>query len=72
MLSEAADDAWSLWLDINSGRTLNGMGVSPISWADLHAWSQIRGRKLSFTELELIRTVDAAFVANSQKKKEQG
>ena len=61
-LPEAALDAWALWLDLHAGRTANGMGPSPLSWLDLDAWSRMRGRKPTFTELELIRTIDRAFL----------
>ena len=58
----AAFDAWHLWMDIHAGRTSNGMGASPLSWLDLDAWSRLRGMKPTFTELELIRTIDRAFL----------
>lgn len=61
---------WALWLDMHQGRSVNGMGASPLSWLDIDAWSRMRGRNLTFTELELIRTIDRAFVeAQSQQEK---
>lgn len=50
-----------LWLDLHNGRSV-GFGVSNLSWLDIDAWSRIRGHKLTFTELELIRAIDRAFV----------
>jgi hypothetical protein len=60
---EAALDAFPLWADLNSGRTSNGMGAAPISWLDIDAWSRMRGIKPTLTELDLIRTIDRAFLA---------
>ena len=60
-MPEAANDAWAAWLDLHAGRTQNGMGISPVSWLDLDAWSRMRGHKPTYTELELIRTIDRAF-----------
>ena len=62
LMPEAAIDAWALWLDLHAGRTSSGMGLSHLSWLDLDAWSRMRGRKPTFTELELIRTIDRAFL----------
>ena len=66
----AAKEAWELWLDLHSGRTINGMSVTHLSWADIHAWSQLRSRKLTFTQLELVRVIDSAYVVASSKKKD--
>ena len=60
-IPEAAFDAWMLWIDLHNGRSV-GFGVSQLSWLDIDAWSRIRGHKLTFTELELIRAIDRAFV----------
>ena len=66
-LPEAASDAWASWLDLHAGRTINGMGVSPLSWLDFDAWSRMRDHKPEFSELELIRTIDRAFCAQTAK-----
>ena len=60
-IPKGALDAWELWLDLNNGRSV-GFGISTLSWLDIEAWSRIRDRKLTHTELELIRTIDRAFV----------
>lgn len=62
-----ATTAWELWLDINRGRSSNGMGPSLISWQDIEAWSRTRGRKLTYSELELIRAIDSAFLETQQE-----
>jgi hypothetical protein len=58
-------------MDLNAGRTSNGFGASPLSWPDLDAWSRMRGHKPTFTELELIRTIDRAFCEVQAKGAEQ-
>ncbi len=47
------------------------MGLSPLSWLDIDAWSRMRGHKPTFTELELIRTIDRAFVQVQNAKESQ-
>ena len=34
----------------------------------MDAWSRMRGHKPTFTELELIRTIDRAFIENASQK----
>ena len=68
-IPDAALVAWVSWVDLNSGRTSNGMGPSPISWLDMDAWTRMRGRKPTFTELELIRAIDRAFLETQAKEK---
>ncbi len=70
-LSDAAQGAWDTWTDIHSGRVYSGMGVTPLSWVDLDAWCHMRGEELSYTQLELIRTIDNAYVKSANEKKEQ-
>ena len=71
-LPKAAEGAWWLWLDIHEGRTHNGNGVAPLSWSDIKAWSDVRNQHLSYTELELVRTIDRAYVAKSAKDDKNG
>lgn len=69
-----AESAFALWKDLNSGRGNNGWGASHLTWIDLQAWSQMRGLKPTFCELELIRTIDSAYLtitAEMQKGSEQ-
>lgn len=56
-------------MDLHAGRVFNGMGVSPLSWLDFDAWSRMRTHKPTFTELELIRTIDRAYCAQAAKGK---
>jgi hypothetical protein len=67
-MPDAAIPAWQSWMDLNAGRSTNGMGLTPLSWLDFDAWSRVRGRKPTFTELELIRTIDHAFLETQAKK----
>lgn len=68
-LPEPAWDAWGMWLDLHRGRASNGWGPSPLSWLDLDAWSRMRGVRPTFSQLELIRTIDRAYL-ESQKTTE--
>lgn len=67
---EAALDAWDHWHDLHAGRTYNGMAITPLSWLDIDAWCRIRGLTPTFTELELIRTIDRAFCEVQSKRGE--
>lgn len=44
---------------------MNGMSVTPISWQDFHSWSFMRKHTLTYTQLELIKAIDAAYVSRS-------
>jgi hypothetical protein len=44
------------------------MGLSPLTWIDIDAWSRVRGQRPTFTELELIRVIDGAFLQTQAKK----
>lgn len=69
-IPDLALQSWAYWADLNASRFQNGMGITPLSWMDFDAWSRIRGRKPTFTELELIRVIDRAFVS-TQGQQEQ-
>lgn len=38
------------------------MGLSPLSWPEIHAWMEVTGNAPGYCELELIRTIDRAFL----------
>jgi hypothetical protein len=71
-IPEQAADAWNLWCDLHAGRSSNGMALVGLSWLDIQAWSQMREHKPTFTELELIRTIDGAFLkVNSPQPRQE-
>lgn len=69
-LPDAARGAWNIWSDLHSGRSQNGNAVVRLSWLDMQAWCAMRHEEISYTDLELVRVIDSAYVsrANSQEK----
>ena len=54
---------WSVFLELNARRGNNGMGVSPIALADIVAWQELMGLRLTPWEIETILHLDAAALA---------
>lgn len=65
-----SEHAFSLWQDLHQGRTNGGFGPCPLSWLDFDAWSHMRGVKPTYSELELIRVIDHAYLTATAEKKE--
>lgn len=68
-IPEAALRSWEYWLDLSSGRTVNGFGAAPLSWLDIDAWARMTDTHPTHTELALIRTIDRAFLEAQQATK---
>lgn len=60
-LPEEATRAWAWWEDLHLGRA-QGYGLSPISWADLHAYFRLHRITASPWEIRLVRMIDRAYL----------
>lgn len=48
------------------------MGMTPLSWQDIHAFCSLFGYRFSQTELTVLRLIDSAyFTAQSDEKERQ-
>ena len=60
ILPEAGRHVWNWYNDMARTRQI-GMGVNPISYQEIQAWSTLTGRRLRGWELETILAIDGAF-----------
>lgn len=63
-------DLWTWFLDLHASRNV-GMGTSPITHLDLHAYSQLHRIRLEQWQLSAIRRLDSIALksANESTKK---
>jgi hypothetical protein len=50
------------FLELAAARGSSGFGISPLSFTEIKAWSELTGRRLSAAEVRLLRALDAAFL----------
>ena len=56
------DRTFRLWTEIHSGRSSNGMGLTPLTWMDIAAWKGLTGEWVTADEIRAIRKVDGWWV----------
>lgn len=54
---------WTWFCEISTARPWSPHGPQALSFAELAAWAQLTGRRLEPWEVELLRAVDAAWLA---------
>ena len=60
----------ALWLELHQGR-FGGMGLTPLSWQDIHAFCTVTGEPLSRDDVRIIRLIEAAFFASREAAEER-
>lgn len=58
---------WRWFLQLHQSRGNNGMGHSPITYQDMHAWSHITGNRLQAFEVDAIRRLDHVYFESLEK-----
>jgi hypothetical protein len=58
----AGEQLWSIFEDLSSTRPTSGFGVSPISYAEIHAWCVVNHARLDAWEVDGLRRIDRAFM----------
>ena len=48
----------------------NGMGMTPLSWVDIQAWSQLTGSQLTPSEARLMRKLSFIYVSQYNASKD--
>lgn len=56
-----------LFNGVHAGRQYTGMGIAPLSWQDLAAYTTVTGHKLEPWELEAVRALDEVLVRETNK-----
>jgi hypothetical protein len=59
---------WEDFLELHGSRGSTGWGAARITFADLHAWQQVNGVRLSPWEIGCIRKADDLWLAEFQPK----
>lgn len=54
-----------LFWEVSEGRSAGGFGASTLTHADILAWCQLTGQRLTTLELEAIRAIDRIYVKES-------
>lgn len=67
---------WSLWhvstwADLSSGRSQSGMGLAPLSWQDIHAWTSLRRVRLTPSDLKVIQFIDRLWLETQNEAQER-
>lgn len=55
---------WTAFVRIRRRNAGNGFGATPITWADLDAYSRLSGLRLLPWEIEIIELLDDALLAS--------
>lgn len=53
---------WNAFGELNSTRSNNGFGPSPISYLEISAWSTLTNNHLSSWEIKVLKMLDSAFL----------
>ncbi|WP_448508786.1 phage tail assembly chaperone [Immundisolibacter sp.] len=61
-LPEVARHIWGWFLELNSARSGNGFGISPISYSEIVAWSKLTETVIEPWEVKALRVIDNKYV----------
>lgn len=61
-------DLWHWFLDLNSARGAGMSGPLPITYLDLHAYSQLHGIRFADWEMQAIKQLDAVALSDDPMK----
>lgn len=72
VVPEAGNLLWSMFIDLSSGRSSNGFGPNPISWAEIEAWMRVKRWPLAPHHVEILRAMDDAWLEDAYKRQAAG
>lgn len=61
---------WTAFVRIRRRNAGNGFGATPITWADLDAYSRLSGLRLLAWEIEIIELLDDALLASYREQQD--
>jgi hypothetical protein len=64
---DVARHVWDHFLSIHQGRSYGINGPNPISFQDIHFWSQLTGWTLSPWEVSTIKKLDVVFLSKKEE-----
>lgn len=59
---------WEYFIELDSGRSVGGMSVNPISYQDIDCWNRLTGKNITANEVEAIKMIDNVFFQYQAKK----
>lgn len=67
---EALRYLWTAFVRIRRRNAGNGFGATPVTWADLDAYSRLSGMRLLPWEIEIIEQLDDALLASLREQED--
>jgi len=55
---------WDWFTELNNGRQNSGFGPMPISYLEIHSWSELTKSYINPWEIEVIKEMDSAYIAS--------
>lgn len=61
---------WNWFMELEAARGGNGYGINPLSFAEIHAWTQLTRVQPVPWEIDAIKRIDAVRIRISNEKKD--
>lgn len=71
-LPQGCEFIWRDFMALSIGRGSNGFSAARITWADIEAYQRVNGIRFAGWEIDAIRRLDNAFLAEANKRKPKG
>lgn len=68
-IPEGCEMLWRDFTALSVARGSNGFSASRLTWLDIDAYQRVHGFRFEAWEIEAIRRMDMAFVAEAEKRK---
>lgn len=59
------ETAWVWFFELNRARSGTGLGINPLSYAEISAWSELTGNRPAPFELRVIRALDEVYLEHN-------
>lgn len=66
LMPAGTESLWAAFLQLHEARRV-GMGPTPLVWADIDAWQNLHGIRLSSWEIDTLHQLDRAALATAPK-----
>jgi len=57
-----------MFTELNQSRTSNGFGANPISYSEMHAWSELTEQRPTASEVAAIKKLDGLYLSRQAEK----
>ena len=66
-----AGHVWGWFQELQEGRSGNGFGPNPLSFAEIAAWASLTGRRPQPWEVRALKKIDLAYLETTVKPPEK-